>query len=79
MIDALRDQYRLTAEMAIVGTGCGKAKRVTIAASEERVWLPVGCRADSVVVDPDYHHGQWRSSVVCHDRTRGAALVPAEH
>jgi aminopeptidase N len=54
-----RDPYRLTVELAIFGAGCGKRSRITVAASEERVLLPGGCRADSLVVDPDYQILRW--------------------
>lgn len=54
-----RDTYRLTVELAISGALCGGRDRITVAAREERVPLPAGCRADSVVVDPDYQILRW--------------------
>jgi hypothetical protein len=54
-----RDSYRLTVELAISGAGCTERARITVTASEQRVALPNGCRADSVVVDPDYQILRW--------------------
>lgn len=51
--------YRVTVELAVFGAGCGARSRITLAASEERVPLPGGCSADSVVVDPDYQILRW--------------------
>jgi aminopeptidase N len=59
MVRQPRDSYRLTVELAIFGAGCGRRSRITVAASEERVLLPGGCRADSVIVDPDYQILRW--------------------
>ena len=54
-----RDQYRLTVELAVFGAGCRPRLRITVSAREERVPLPAGCRADSLVVDPDYQILRW--------------------
>ena len=54
-----RNPYRLTVDVAVFGAGCGEPLRITVSASEERVQLSAGCRADSVVVDPDYQILRW--------------------
>src|SRR5690349_8038317 len=37
------------------------------------------CFDSEAVVDADYHHGEWCSSVVCYNRSRAAGLIAAEH
>lgn len=54
-----RDPYRLTVDLAVLGPGCGQRLPITVSASEERVPLPAGCRADSLVIDPDYQILRW--------------------
>ena len=55
----LGEPYRLTVDLAFVGPGCGLRTRIAISAREERVPFPVGCRPDSVSVDPDYQVLRW--------------------
>lgn len=55
----LDELYRLTIDLAFVGPGCNARTRITVAAAEERVPFPPGCRPGSVVVDPDYQVIRW--------------------
>jgi hypothetical protein len=59
LVRQLGEPYRLTLDLAFVGSGCPSRTRTTIAAREERVAFPAGCRPSSVIVDPDYQILRW--------------------
>ncbi len=58
VIRSWRDDYRLPLELALFGSRCPPRMSVR-ADGTTTVPLPRGCRADSVVVDPDYHVLRW--------------------